>query len=41
MDRAAEDWLDHLRFLLPGDELVMFSPALGRATSRVVKGDMP
>lgn len=34
---AAEDWLDQLRFLQPGDEIKLLSPVLGRASSRVMK----
>lgn len=38
MKQAQEDWLAHLRFLQPGDELTLQSPALGRASARVVTG---
>ncbi len=39
MRQVQEDWLDHLRFLQPGDELTLLSPTLGRASARVVKGE--
>jgi len=40
MEEAGEDWLDHLRFLQPGDEIKLLSPVLGQAWSRVIKGEL-
>jgi len=40
MKQAKEDWLAHLRFLQPGDELTLLSSSLGRASARVVTGEI-
>jgi 2-keto-4-pentenoate hydratase/2-oxohepta-3-ene-1,7-dioic acid hydratase in catechol pathway len=40
MKEAQEDWLAHLRFLQPGDELTLTSPTLGRSSAQVVTGDI-
>lgn len=39
MNRAKHAWLRSLRFLLPGDELELQSPLLGRSHARLVKED--
>jgi len=41
MEEAEEDWLDHFRFLQPGDRIDLVSPALGRASASIVRGDAP